>query len=71
MSKVNSKKDHSGDLIDSLEELGGYICPLSINYHELKAIIGNLSIEDYIGENLPKDEVKRIKNDYEIYLKNK
>lgn len=60
MSKANSKKQSEG-----------YVCPLTVNYAELTELLNGSSIEDYIGDNLPEEEVKRIKIDYEIYLKNK
>ena len=49
----------------------GYVCPLTVNYVELEALLAGKSIADYIGKNLPENEVKRIENDYKIYLKNK
>lgn len=50
-----------------------YICPLSVNYDELEAILAPLgeSLTDYVGNRLPKEEVERIENDFEIYLTNK
>ena len=50
-----------------------YICPLSVNYDELEAILAPLgeSLRDYVGNRLPKEEVERIENDFEIYLTNK
>ncbi len=60
MSKADSKKNDSG-----------YVCPLSVNYKELTELLNGKDVADYIGDKLPEEEVKRIKIDYEIYLKNK
>lgn len=50
-----------------------YVCPLSVNYAELEAILSPLgeSVTDYVGDRLPEEEVKRIETDFEIYLTNK
>lgn len=64
MSKQNSKQD---PLVDD------YVCPLSINYAELEAILSPLgeSVTEYVGDRLPEEEVKRIEKDFKIYLTNK
>lgn len=56
MSKQNSKE---------------YICPLKVNYKELETILAGKKLAEYVGDKLPKDEVKRIERDFEIYLTNK
>lgn len=50
-----------------------YVCPLSVNYAELEAILSPLgeSVTDYVGDRLPEDEVKRIEKDFKIYLTTK
>lgn len=50
---------------------GDYICPLSVNYEELESILSGKNLTEYIGNNLPKEEVERIEKDYKIYLTSK
>lgn len=54
MSKVESKKVE-------------YVCPLTISYAELKTLLNGKTIAEYIGKNLPENEVKRIEEDFKIY----
>ena len=44
-----------------------YICPLTVNYKELETLLNGKTISDYIGKNLPENEVKRIEEDFKIY----
>jgi hypothetical protein len=53
------------------EAVKEWISPLDVNYKELTDLIGENSLEDYIGDRLPEEEVKRINTDYQLYLKNK
>lgn len=48
-----------------------YICPLSVNYEELESILSGKDLTEYVGNNLSKEEVERIEQDYKIYLTNK
>ena len=48
-----------------------WISPLDVNYKELTDLLGEDSLEDYVGDKLPEEEVKRINTDYQLYLKNK
>ena len=48
-----------------------YTCPLTVNYVELYAIIGDADLVAYIGDNLPSEEVERIVTDFNIYKQNK
>lgn len=54
MSKVESKKAE-------------YVCPLTISYAELEKLLNGKTISEYIGKNLPENEVKRIDEDFKIY----
>lgn len=59
MSKANlSKKEE-------------YVCPLTVNYKELEALLNGKDLKSYVGDKLPKEEIERIETDYKIYLKNK
>ena len=55
----------------SSKPLTDWISPLDVNYKELTELLGDKTLESYIGNKLPETEVKRIKTDYELYLKNK
>lgn len=44
-----------------------YVCPLTISYAELEKLLNGKSIAEYIGKNLPENEVKRITEDFKIY----
>lgn len=52
-------------------EENGYVCPLTINYVELEKLLDGKTIKEYVGDNLPKEEVKRIETDFAIYKSNK
>lgn len=53
------------------KETKEYVCPLTVNYIELEALIGNKTIAEYIGDKLPAEEVERIEIDFAIYKQNK
>lgn len=53
------------------KEVKEYVCPLTVNYVELEALIGDKTIAEYVGDNLPKEEVERIEIDFAIYKQNK
>ena len=53
------------------EAVKEWISPLDVNYKELTELLGENSLDDYIGDKLPEEEVKRINTDYQLYLKNK
>ena len=44
-----------------------YVCPLTITYVELEKLLNGKTIVEYIGKNLPENEVKRIEEDFKIY----
>lgn len=52
-------------------ELVDWVSPYDVNYAELTEILNGEDFADYVGDRLPEEEVKRIKTDYELYLKNK
>jgi hypothetical protein len=51
------------------EAVKEWVSPLDVNYKELTELLGENSLEDYIGDKLPEEEVKRINTDYQLYLK--
>jgi len=63
---LNNEDEKSFQLKD-----GDYTCPLSVNYEELESILSGKDLTEYVGDNLPKEEVERIEKDYKIYLTNK
>ena len=65
-SEINEKEIE----VVSATEVKGYICPLTINYEELEAILAPTGgiLTDYVGDKLPIDEVQRIERDFGIYL---
>lgn len=85
MSNQNSKPEVTKEQIESSKKLEKkvveskpevtekkeWISPLEVSYKQLEELLGENSLEDYVGDNLPEEEVKRIKTDFEIYLKNK
>ena len=44
-----------------------YVCPLTITYVELEKLLNGKSIAEYVGKNLPKEEIERIEEDFKIY----
>ena len=52
-------------------EENGYVCPLTINYVELEKLLDGKTLKEYVGDNLPKEEVERIETDFAIYKSNK
>ena len=53
------------------EVVTDYVCPLTVNYKELEEVLNGQDLAEYIGDNLPKEEVERIVIDFNIYKQNK
>lgn len=53
------------------KEVKEYVCPLTVNYVELEALLEGKTIAEYIGDKLPAEEVERIAVDFNIYKQNK
>jgi len=76
MSKVTKEQIENEQVLEpqileaelKVEEVeDGYICPLTVNYKELETLLNGKTIAEYIGKNLPENEVKRIEADFKIY----
>lgn len=79
MSKVSKEQIENGQVLDpqileptetelklKAEEVQ-YVCPLTVNYIELEKLLNGKTIAEYVGKNLPENEVKRIEEDFKIY----
>lgn len=53
------------------KEVKEYVCPLTVNYVELEALLEGKTIAEYIGDRMEKEEVERISIDFNIYKQNK